>query len=81
MTDEAEINRLKAEVASLRLTLGGRTFSADVPEPIGCPMPGACSQVKEIVRLRAAIRDAAQLISNDLIGPWAAVHELDEIIR
>lgn len=75
-----EIDRLRTEVESLRLTLGGRTFSADIPEPIGCPMPGACAQVREIARLRAAVRDAALLISNDLVGPWVAVHELDEII-
>jgi hypothetical protein len=52
----AEIERQRAEIASLRLTLGGRTFSADVPEPIGCPVPGACVQVAEIERLRAALR-------------------------
>lgn len=49
---QAEIKRLEAEVASLRLTLGGKTFSADVPSPIGCPLPGACVQVAEIKRLR-----------------------------
>lgn len=49
---QAENKRLQAEVASLRLTLGGKTFSADVPEPIGCPAPGACAQVAEIGRLR-----------------------------
>lgn len=48
----AERDRLAAEVASLRLTLGGKTFSADVPEPIGCPLPGACATVAEIVRGR-----------------------------
>lgn len=48
----AERDRLAAEVASLRLTLGGRTFSASVPEPIGCPLPGACATVAEIVRGR-----------------------------
>lgn len=51
-----EIERLRAEVASLRLTLGGKTFSADIPEPVGCPMPGACAQVEEIKRLREALR-------------------------
>jgi hypothetical protein len=51
-----EIERQRAEIASLRLTLGGRTFSAAVPEPIGCPVPGACVQVAEIERLRAALR-------------------------
>lgn len=54
--DAAEIARLRAEVDSLRLTLGGRTFCADVPEPVGCPTPGACSTVAEIRRLRAALR-------------------------
>lgn len=56
--DEAagEIERLRAEVASLRLTLGGRTFGPSIPEPVGCPMPGACSQVAEIGRLKAIIR-------------------------
>lgn len=48
-----EIERLQAEVASLRLTLGGRTFSASVPSPVGCPAPGQCAQVAEIARLRA----------------------------
>ena len=57
----AENARLTAEVASLRLTLGGRTFSATVPEPIGCPMPGACSQVAEIERLRAALRGVLEV--------------------
>jgi hypothetical protein len=52
----AERDRLEAEVASLRLTLGGKTFSADVPDPIGCPLPGACVQVAEIERLREALR-------------------------
>jgi hypothetical protein len=52
----AEIEVLRTEVASLRLTLGGKTFSATVPEPIGCPAPGACAQVAEIGRLRAIIR-------------------------
>lgn len=52
---DAEIARLEAEVASLRLTLGGRTFSATAPEPIGCPAPGMCVQVAEIARLREAL--------------------------
>lgn len=51
----AEIERLEAEVASLRLTLGG-TPGASIPEPIGCPAPGACAQVAEIGRLRVALR-------------------------
>ena len=49
-----EIERLRKEVASLRLTLGGKTFGPDVPEPVGCPLPGACAQVAEIKRLRNA---------------------------
>lgn len=54
---QAENAQLRAEVASLRLTLGGRTFSADIPELIGCPMPGACAQVAEIGRLRNALAE------------------------
>jgi hypothetical protein len=50
-----EIERLRAEAASLRLTLGGRTFDASVPEPVGCPCPGACSTVAEIERLRGLV--------------------------
>ena len=57
---QAENRRLEAEVASLRLTLGGKTFSADVPSPIGCPMPGACAQVAEITRLRRALAEATK---------------------
>lgn len=53
---DAEIARLNAEAASLRLTLGGRTFSATVPEPIGCPLPGMCAQVAEIAWLRGVLR-------------------------
>lgn len=53
---EREIERLRSEVASLRLTLGGRTFSGDsIPDPIGCPAPGACAQVAEIQRLHGVI--------------------------
>jgi hypothetical protein len=71
-----EIARLRAEVASLRLTLGGRTFGPDVPEPIGCPAPGACAQVAEIGRLRTVIRVNALRWNPDL------THEqIDEVIR
>lgn len=55
-----EIERLEAEVASLRLTLGGRTFGPSIPEPVGCPAPGACAQVAEIGRLRTALRRIVQ---------------------
>jgi len=51
-------DKLRAEVASLRLTLGGRTFGPSTPEPIGCPAPGACAQVAEIDRLRRAVKTA-----------------------
>jgi hypothetical protein len=65
----------RAEVASLRLTLGGRTFGPDIPEPIGCPCPGACAQVAEIGRLRTIIR------VNALRWNPAATHtEIDEVI-
>lgn len=68
-----EIDRLRAEVASLRLTLGGKTFSATVPEPIGCPMPGACSTVAEIGRLRAVIRVNG-------LRAGASHEEIDEVV-
>ncbi len=55
---EAERDRLQSEVASLRITLGGKTFGPDVPKPIGCPMPGACAQVKEINRLKRELAEA-----------------------
>jgi hypothetical protein len=70
-----EIERLGAEVASLRLTLGGRTFSGQpVPDPVGCPAPGACAQVAEIGRLRAIVRVNALR--------WGATHEqIDEALN
>lgn len=52
----AERDRLQAEVAALRMALGGRAPRAGIPEPIGCPAPGACSMVAELGRLRAIIR-------------------------
>jgi hypothetical protein len=61
-----ELKRLRAEVASLRLTLGDRTFSATAPEPIGCPAPGACVQVAEIGRLRAALMECAGDLEDEL---------------
>lgn len=51
-----EIERLRAEVASLRLTMGMCPPAPQVAEPIGCPAPGACSTVREIERLRAIVR-------------------------
>lgn len=69
-----EIERLSAEVASLRLTLGGKTFSATVPEPIGCPLPGMCSTVAEIGRLRSIIR-----VNGLRAGKTHA--EIDEVIN
>lgn len=68
-----EIDRLRAEVASLRLTLGGKTFSPTVPEPIGCPLPGACSTVAEIGRLRAVIRVNG-------LRAGASHEEIDEVV-
>lgn len=71
-----ENGRLRAEVASLRLTLGGRTFSAaEAPEPIGCPCPGACAQVAEIGRLRTIIRVNA--LRHD---PSVTHEQIDEVI-
>jgi hypothetical protein len=76
------IEALAADVASLRLTLGMRTFSADVPEPIGCPAPGACAQVAEIkrlaadvARLRGALQQAIQCIGD------GCEDEADKVLR
>lgn len=74
VADHQEVERLQAEVAALRLTLGGKTFGPDVPEPIGCPMPGACAQVAEIGRLKAIIRVNG-------IRAGATHAEIDEVIR
>jgi hypothetical protein len=75
VTPHAEVERLRAEVASLRLTLGGRTFGPSVPEPIGCPVPGACAQVAEIGRLRAIIR-----VNALRYDPGATHEQIDEVI-
>ena len=69
-----ERDALRAEVASLRLTLGGRTHSAaDVVEPIGCPCPSACVQVAEIARLRAEVATASLARDSSIqeLGFWA----------
>lgn len=39
----AEIARLRAEVASLRMSMGHKMVNSPAIEPIGCPCPGACS--------------------------------------
>ena len=49
---ERDIIRLRAEVASLRASLGKTTGE----EPIGCPIPGACCAV----RLQAALTAECQ---------------------
>jgi hypothetical protein len=73
---EREVARLKEEVASLRITLGGRTFGADIPEPIGCPAPGACAQVAEIKRLRSALDKIAHSADYGMIiSPDGDRHE------
>jgi hypothetical protein len=73
---EHEIEMLKADVASLRLTLGGRTFSNNIPEPIGCPIPGACAQVAEIKRLRDALYKIAHSADyGSIISPDGDMHE------
>jgi hypothetical protein len=58
----AEIERQAAEIAALRLTVG-QMPGADIPEPWGCPCPGACQTVQEIKRLRAALADADSVVS------------------
>jgi hypothetical protein len=67
------IERAIKEIASLRITLGGKTFSADIPEPIGCPMPGACSQVREISRLRAEL-DVVRSERDKAVGFAISLH-------
>jgi hypothetical protein len=81
----AERDALRAEVASLRLTLGGRTHSAaDVVEPIGCPCPGACVQVAEIARLRAQIaaarREGAEAMREAVAGYLEGVADRCEML-
>ncbi len=44
-----EITRLRAEVASLRASLG-QAPAREGAEPIGCPVPGACSAAGGLVR-------------------------------
>jgi hypothetical protein len=78
---EAEAARLREEVASLRLTLGGRTFDASVPEPIGCPVPGACQTVAEIVRLREALKGCVMAHEADIYdAACAACEEAKEVL-
>jgi hypothetical protein len=71
-----EVERLRAEVASLRLTLGGRTFGASVPDPVGCPAPGACAQVAEIHRLRAALKACADDLEGEVCARYAGTQDL-----
>lgn len=74
----SEVKRLREEVASLRLTLGGRTFDASVPEPIGCPLPGACQTVAEIVRLREALKGCVMAHETGSYDIAAAIRALTE---
>lgn len=37
--------------------------------------------VAEIVRLRAAVREAQHLIDNDLVCPWIMAHKLDDVLK
>lgn len=78
---DAEIARQEAEIASLRLTLGGRTFSAAVPEPIGCPAPGACVQVAEIARLREALLECAGDLEDELKARYGSPPHPVEVRR
>jgi regulator of replication initiation timing len=74
-----ERDALRAEVAALRLTLGGKTFSADVPEPIGCPCPGACSTVAEIVRLRDEVQSMVDAVEDAKDETEALRQAMEEI--
>lgn len=60
---EAENQRLRAEVAALRTTLG-QTVTTPA-EPIGCPMPGACSCPSAADRdaFVAAFPDATRVVT------------------
>ncbi len=49
-----EIERLTAEVASLRASLGQQP-AGDGAEPIGCPCPGACSASAAVAKMRDAV--------------------------
>ncbi len=79
-----EETRLRAEVAALRATLGQQP-ATEGAEPIGCPLPGACSAVKASAAGYAAgaeaMREAAaqvaraerrRIIAYPSIGAWAA---------
>ena len=61
---DAEITRLLAEVAALRLSLGEHVPDATV-EPVGCPAPGACMTVAEITRLRARVKWLERVVTPD----------------
>lgn len=64
---EDRVHRLRAEVASLRATLGHQP-AAEGAEPIGCPIPGMCAAVTatatlraRVAELEAALREIAQI--------------------
>ena len=50
------VHRLRAEVASLRATLGHQP-AAEGAEPIGCPIPGMCAAVTATATLRARVAE------------------------
>lgn len=62
-----EMERRGHEIASLRVTLGLMPPSGGA-EPIGCPVPGACSAVAAV----AAEREACALIADDVCDPFGA---------
>ncbi|MCC7183583.1 MAG: hypothetical protein IT509_08440 [Rhodocyclaceae bacterium] len=65
----AEQDRVAAEVASLRASLGAGPIGAGA-EPIGCPAPGACSAVSAYARGAADMRERAAAIASDM---WDAI--------
>lgn len=67
----AEMERRGHEIASLRVTLGQMPPSGGA-EPIGCPVPGACSAVAAVAALVAAEREACALIADDVCDPFSA---------
>jgi len=68
----AEEARLRAEVASLRATLGQQP-AVEGAEPIGCPLPGACGAVRaHAAAYRAgaeAMREAAAVVAQTVRVP------------
>lgn len=66
----AEIDRLRAQVASLRVSLGEMS-PTEGAEPIGCPVPGMCAMVADNARLRALLRECADELAEHVCAFYA----------